>query len=78
MIDVLELIFNFPPVSFVCMSFRDISSSLGLPVSSMLIAFRLCDVIREDQLVHDYIFSVTVSFVEIVLVLVSYKFYFYD
>ena len=78
MIDVFELIFNFPTVSFVCMSFRDISSSLGLPVSNMLIAFRLCDVIREDQLVHDYIFSVTVSFVEIVLVLVSYKFYFYD
>ena len=42
----------------------------------MLIAFRLCDVIRKDQLVHEYILSVTVSFVEIDLV--SYKFYFYD
>ena len=76
MIDVLGLIFNFPTVTFVCMSFRDISSSLGLPLSNMLIGFRLCDVIRKDQLVHDYILSVTVSFVEIDLV--SYKFYFYD
>ena len=40
-----------------------ISLLLGLPVSNMLIAFRLCDVIRKDQLVHDYILSVTVSFV---------------
>ena len=55
-----------------------ISLLLGLPVSNMLIAFRLCDVIRKDQLVHDYILSVTVSFVEIVSVFAAYKYCFYD